>query len=307
MAFDAEIHKYLRDEGNFFAGARTKAAWRFNYKHVETRLDLSVGLGRYVEATALARALRIEEFLLEEKTLTDHLPKTAILDLASVIDRSREYQKRYGSTYWVQWYAEMDRIIVASGLVSGNTIGALGYLRMREVVEREHVNPRAHGWKVQAGTGKYFTQATGSGPAGVWQFMSAEFAYPLNLRSQLSASGRVSASLYADIEDRYAVEGSVVFSHELSNRIDLLISEAYAYKRDNLDSPRYTWQWYAQSSNLLNIGFLFYLENKVSFGLNGELQHTNQHRRDMRNGVMNESWEANRSWRIYSTINYRVF
>jgi len=303
--FDAEIHKYLRDDGLLFGGVRTLTSWRFDYKHAVTRLDLSVGLGRYVEATALARALRIEEFLLEENILTDHLPKATVLDLASVIDRSREYGRRYGNTFWVQWYAEMDRIIVASGLVPGNTIGALGYLRIREAVEREHVNPRAHGWKVQAGTGKYFTQATRSGPAGVWQFLSAEFAWPLDLRSQLSASGRVSAPLYDDVDERYAIEGSIVFSHEISNRIDLLISEAFENRHDDYRGPSSI--GYTRRTNVLDIGFLFYLEDKVSVGLNGKLQHVNERRRDIEEQEIVESCSAYRDWRISSSISYRIF
>ncbi len=39
-----------------------------------TSVTLGVGDGRFIDATSLARAVRVEEFLLREQAITDHLP-----------------------------------------------------------------------------------------------------------------------------------------------------------------------------------------------------------------------------------------
>jgi len=304
-AVESDIHKYLRDQGLFFIGAKVGADWKYTYKHVQLWTGWSVGLGRFVDATALAKALRIEQFLQQEKVLAGHLPKETMLVLASIIDREREYKKRYGETYWVRWYADMEKAVIASGLVSGDTIGAVGVYRMREVIERETVRPRTHGWKVEVGEGSYFSRAMESGHMSTWPFFSGTFSWPLGLCGQFAASGRLSGRVDEQFGELFSIRGSFSFVYELSNRIDLLVTETYwnkHYESDHLQYDRHT-----RRLNETALAFLFYLENQLTVKLEARLEHFNEKFSNSMDSGITESRDAYREWEINASVGYRIF
>ena len=272
-ALQSSFHRYFREQGRAFGGAQLQASWGNDYEHVDLWVGASAGLGRYVEATALAKALRIEEFLLKEKILTDHLAKETMLQLASIIDRAKEYKSRYGPTYVVRWYADMDSVLVSSGLVPTGTVGAVGNMRMREVVEREPVRSRAHGWKVEVGEGTYVSQADKAGFAGTWPFLSGTFTRPIGLATQFTAQGRIAGPLDHELNERFAITGGLSFSYELSNLIDFLLTESYTNTHDN--STNWPYDREIARQNNLTFAFVFYLENKFNFQSQINLVHIN--------------------------------
>lgn len=303
---EGELRKYVKEDGLFYGGAATNVSWDYRYEHVASWAGVSVGLGRFVEATALAKALRIEQFLIKENILGEHLPREIILSLAAVIDQVKQYQKRYGETYPVWWYADMDQAIVASGLVSGNTIGAVGLLRVREVLERETVRHRAHGWTTEAGIGFDISRPTKSGSVRTWPYLAAAYALPIGLGSQVDIRGRANGQVGEYFGENFSLRGELSISHEVSNRIDLLFSETFQYDKNEIElSGR---DRYANRQNMLELAFLFYLENAVTLNVHGRLEHENTASRRLRGGFY-PTWyrTARRDWSVGASVNYRVF
>lgn len=304
-ALQSSFHRYFKEQDLVFGGAQLAASWQTSYRHLDLWVGASLGMGRYVEATALAKALRIEEFLLKEKILTGHLAKETMLQLASIIDRAGEYSTRYGSTYVVRWYADMDSVIISSGLVPSGTVGPVGNLRMREVIEREPIRPRAHGWKVEAGEGTYVSQADKAGFDGTWPFLSGTFTRPLGLAAQFIAQGRIAGPLDHELNERYSITGSVSFSYELSNLVDVLITESYTNHHDYVGQIQYDREITRQ--NNLAVMFIFYLENQLNFQFRTDL--INYNNKLYRSTGIGEppAWDNRRDLDISATLGYRVF
>ena len=51
-----------------------------------------VGWGRFINATALRKAVRIEDFLLEEGVISERLPKESMIDSGHIIEKEAEYR-----------------------------------------------------------------------------------------------------------------------------------------------------------------------------------------------------------------------
>ena len=50
---------------------------------------LGLGYGRFINATALRKAVRIEDFLFEEGVISDFLPKDTMIALGQIIEKGR--------------------------------------------------------------------------------------------------------------------------------------------------------------------------------------------------------------------------
>ena len=57
-------------------------------------LDATIvaGWGRFINATALRKAVRIEDFLLEEGVISERLPKESMIDSGHIIEKEAEYR-----------------------------------------------------------------------------------------------------------------------------------------------------------------------------------------------------------------------
>ena len=133
---NAGVKKYLMQNNellkDLFGSVRVSSDTRSEYDRPASALTVGVGYGRFIEATALAKAVRIEAFLIKEGELTDHLPKAAILEISKIINREGEYEDRYGETYKKEWYRDMETIMHESGLLKEDGLGAIGIIRIEE-------------------------------------------------------------------------------------------------------------------------------------------------------------------------------
>ena len=108
-------------------------------------LTIGVGYGRSINATALAKAVRIEDFFLAEGLIFEQLPKETMIELGHIIERSSEYEDVNGTRYENYWFEDMENAIGKSRIL-GESLGAIGILRMREVLFQERINDRFYGW-----------------------------------------------------------------------------------------------------------------------------------------------------------------
>ena len=284
----ARVKKYLIQNNeslkDLFGSVRASSNARGEYDRPESALTVGVGYGRFIEATALAKAVRIEEFLIDEGELRDHLPKEAILELSKIINRENEYQDRYGEAYEKEWYHDMEAIMRESSLLKENTLGAIGILRIEEVLEREDIADRFYGWDVTLGskfdiTTPYTDQD--SPPANL--DVSASYARPITWRWQVSE--RVSINTPFDgLGKAFSSSLSSDISYELSNRVDLRLRHLLRLEKPEAQD--------AETGNSFALSFVYYIENNLNLVVTEQI---------------NKGAEDDLATNFTVVLNYRVF
>jgi hypothetical protein len=266
VRIDASVRKYIWNDRNWFLFSRMTAQRTIDYDQIASDLTVGGGYGRYINATALAKAVRIEEHLMKENILADHLPKETIINIAKIIERVDEYQNLYGEAYETQWLEDMESEMRLSGTLVGYSIGAIGILRMRQVLFgiNEKVNERYYGWDISAGT--LFTITTrDKSKAGSPNFsLIGRYSFPLSWRTQVNMSAEVFTPVDTAFAKRITTSANVDFIYELSNRINFLASYRLQVFKSYYQKPK--------SDNILSTSFLFYIENNIYLGINAAFE-----------------------------------
>jgi len=259
--------KYVWDDKDLFAFAGLELTHASYYKQIASNLTIGAGYGRYIDATALAKAVRIEEHLLREGIITDHLPKATMIKIANIIDRQLEYRNIYGETYENFWIFDIENEIKASGMMIGNHLGAIGILRIRQVLFNinERVNNRYYGYDINVGSRFVLSTADLSKGGSPNLSFSGRYSYPIGWRIQFDGI----VELFTPMDSLFfkKINSSLIinFIYELSNRINFVA-------RYNLITKREFQQNKFLTDNILSTSFLYYLENEIYFGLTASLQ-----------------------------------
>ena len=257
---DAGVKKYLMQNSaalkDLFGSVRASSNMLKNYDQPASSLTVGVGYGRFIEATDLAKAVRIEEFLIKEGELSDHLPKEAILEISKIINREGEYRDKYGETYEKEWYKDMETVMREPNLLKEGGLGAIGILRIEEVLEREDIADRFYGWDVTLGSRFDITLPfTGQDRSPANLDVSASYARPIAWRWQVSE--RISMNTpFDNFGTAFSSSLSSDISYELSNRIDVRLRHLLQLEKLEADD--------AKISHSLGASFIYYIENNLN-------------------------------------------
>ena len=257
---DAGVKKYLMQNRaalkDLFGSVRASSNMLKDYDQPASSLTVGVGYGRFIEATDLAKAVRIEEFLIKEGELSDHLPKEAIIEISKIINREGEYRDKYGETYEKEWYKDMETVMRESNLLKEGGLGAIGILRIEEVLEREDIADRFYGWDVTLGSRFDITLPfTGQDRSPANLDVSASYARPIAWRWQVSE--RISMNTpFDNFGTAFSSSLSSDISYELSNRIDVRLRHLLRLEKLEADD--------AQISHALGASFIYYIENNLN-------------------------------------------
>jgi hypothetical protein len=277
------VNKYLADDSNFFGYAGVVASHVEGYKQIDSRGSVGVGYGRFIAATAFAKAIRIDQFLLKEGVITGHMPKADLIKLGNIIEREGEFKDEHGSAYRPYWYEAMENVIRNSGKLAGDTLGAMGILRMDEVLFQEVIHDRYYGWDVRAGVGHEITTFDESDPEGSVE-AGFSFAYPMGLTSQINHRTDYSTP-FENAGEAYGITSVTDYIYELTNRIDFIGSYQFQYDKASADED-------AIDGHSIRAGFIFYIENQINVAITGQLDK-----------VGDGDWFTNTS----VSVGYRVF
>lgn len=257
---DAGVKKYLLESNpllrDSFGSIRASSDMQKVYDRPASAVTVGLGYGRFIEATALAKAVRIEEFLIKEGELNSHLPKGAILELSKIINRENEYKDRYGETYEKEWYRDMEAVMRESGLLKEGELGAMGILRIEEVLEREDIADRFYGWDVALGTKFDITTPYEDQDRPIANLdVTASYARPIAWQWQISE--RITMNTPFDsFGSAYSLSLSSDISYELSNRIDLRLRHLFRLSKPEGGDT--------ENSQALGISFIYYIENNLN-------------------------------------------
>ncbi|MBL7127425.1 MAG: hypothetical protein ISS16_00395 [Ignavibacteria bacterium] len=270
---NADIRKYFTKKEDFFGFAGTQMTYEDRFDRPQINLNGGVGYGRFIDATSLAKALRIENELMKDKTLSKYLPKKTMLKIASLIEREGEFQDKYKDIYEAKLIEAIQAEIEASGDVKTGKLDALGFYRIRQVLYgiNQIINPRFFGYDIRAGVSyTALTEYTSIKSPSPELALLGRFSYPINYQAQFN----IYANAYTPVDSSAfkLVTGSLGtnFSYDLSNRINFTASYIMNIIRASQTSGNVT-----VGNNILNAAFLFYLENRVGLTINGTYEKPN--------------------------------
>ncbi len=265
IKLDARFSKYIWDDKDLFGFGELNASQTDTSKQIASDLTVGFGYGRYIDATALAKAVRIEDHLLKDKIISNNLPKELMINIANIIERENEFKDEYGEVYETYWFDAIEQEIKKSEVLTKGTIGSIGILRMRQVLFgiNERVNPRYYGWDVT--TGILFPLSTADkSPVGNPNFsIGGRYAIPLNWSLQINMTARAYTPLDSGFFKTATLSAGTDFIYELSNKINFVASYSLGIFKP------YT--GIAAINHELNASFWFYIENNIYLTVNADL------------------------------------
>lgn len=265
---DVGVKKYLLESNPFlrdsFGSLRATSDMSKAYDRPTSALTVGVGYGRFINATALAKAVRIEAFLIEEGELSDHLSKDAILELSQIIQREDEYKDKFGETYQKEWYGDMEKVMAESGLLKESDLSAIGVLRAEEILEREEIADRFYGWDVTVGSKFDITTPYTDWERSIANLdVTASYARPIAWQWQISERLSINTP-FDSIGQAFSLSLSSDISYELSNRIDLRLRHLF-----RLDKPEVG---NTENSHSFGASFIYYIENNINLVVTEQIE-----------------------------------
>jgi hypothetical protein len=262
-----EIRKYIWEDMDWFGFGSANVSMEREWDRPESDLSLGGGFGRLINATALAKAVRIEGHLLKEGVIKSYMPKETMIEIANIIERESEYKDLYGPTYEVQWLNDIEKKVKESGELIGDHVGAMGFFRIRQVLFNinERVNDRYYGWDLSAGVLFEITKKYDSLDIGYPRLtIKGGYSYPINWNMQINAGLKASTPVDSNFFKETKAGVDADFIYELSNRINWLTTYELALtKLPNKDDD--------EISHTLISSFIFYLENQIYYVVTGSL------------------------------------
>ena len=285
---DANIRykEYIVNGRDLFGSLKLHEAYLKAYDYPATDITISIGYGRFTNATALVKAVRIEDVLIKEDILAARMPKKNMIELAKVIDRRAEYRGRYGLAYEGNWYEAMEKEIRRSGRLKGEQISTRGVIRIQEVLTREQITDKFYGWDVSVGTTQELTapkedQKRAQPALGV----TARYARPIGWKIQWNEVLVANSPFGKEFGQTYKLNINSDISYKLANRIDLNVQ--HLLKLDRFaENERVT------SSHFLGVVFVFYIENYINLIISEQV---------------GKSGDDEVKTSFIATLNYRVF
>lgn len=283
----ARFKKYVFNERDLFGSV--KFGGQFNnkvYDYPATNITIGVGYGRFINATPLRKAVRMEDFLIKENVISDHLPKETMLQLGNIIERRSEYEDKYGDTYQKNWFDDMEDAMRRSGLLKEDFIGAIGILRMQEVLTKEKIFDRFYGWEVTIGTKIDLTlPQQGQKRPKPSLDISARYSRPINWATQWNERLSINSPFSNNFFTLYNMNIASDLAYEFSNRINFAVRHFIAIDKLSPNSDNII-------SNSLGLSFIYFLENQVNLVVTEQLE---------------KSTGTNLSTNFVVSLNYRIF
>jgi len=265
IGISPSARKYIWNERDWFGFARLDARHVNTFKQIESYFTVGGGYGRYINATALAKAVRIEEHLIREKVVSGYLSKSAMIKIANIIERESEYRGIYGDTYETQWYNDIEREIKTDEKLTGDNVGAIGILRMQQVLKgiNERVNDRYYGWDATAGI-RFNTSTSDKSPVQTPNLtIGGRYSHPITWRTQVNSFLNLGTPMDSSFFSNVFITAGADFIYELSNRINFVSGYRLTSRTPDVGDS-----WIDHN---LGASFIFYLENQIYLGINGNL------------------------------------
>ena len=234
---DVKVSNYFRpnSKGLFWYGSGNLGLQK-GAESAFAKVGVGLGYGRVTNATPMAKAIRLVEALRTQGTMVGEPSKAAYNRLAKVIAQEEEYKSKYrlGSNYAQQWIADIEKVLVASGQVSGS-LGAGGVIEVHDVLINENIFTRKIGWKVNTGLGLILSNYDGTdGGDPTFDLIEGEYHRPLSNKTQFSDEATLSL-IFGD-DTGYRFNNMMSVTHEVTDKLDWKNSWSLDYNKSSDDA-----------------------------------------------------------------------
>ncbi|KPJ61200.1 MAG: hypothetical protein AMJ46_02515 [Latescibacteria bacterium DG_63] len=213
------------------------------------------GYGRVIDATVLARAIRINEDLKKFKIIDMDIPDDALIEMAQVIEKEDEFRAKHGPIEYKKYYYDaVVKVLRDAGVLKQEVLPPMGVIRIEEILDpaKEPMSVREHGWVVRAGVGALVSDYDGEA-GDPYLKATGEYTRPLGIRFQFSDKLEY-ATVFED-DPTHNISNTLAYTYELSNRIDWYNTWNLAFQHPTADGLDDT------INNNLSSTFRFYIAN----------------------------------------------
>lgn len=243
---------------NFFWYGKAEVGAQTDMVDPFTKLTGGLGYGRVVNATPMAKAIRVVESLQDRGLLSGNVSRETYQNVAQVIAKEPAYRSRYGSADYAEYWVE------DIGKALGKNLGARGAIKSYDVLINERISTRKYGWLVRAGVGAVLTNYDGSDTKPALE-VGAEYHYPINNQTQFSNEAILTAVL-DDGDNGFIATNAMSLTYELRDNIDWENTWLLTYANSESSEDLMT--------NSLKSTFRYYVSNSISLSVTGGLSKT---------------------------------
>ncbi len=271
----AQANKYFLHD--LFGYSKLTFDFLNTYTYPALDIILGVGYGRFINATPLARAIRVNEELIWEDVLTDDLNDQELVEFAKLLSPEvmASYKEKYD--HWErEYYKAIEKMLQKTKKLANNELGSVGTMVINDIL-KEFISDRYYGYELSAGVGYEILTPDTTDARNAFLEINANSAYPIGLKSQFIEMLRYTTPLTGDAtgkEHEFMLKPS--YSYEVSNRIDFIT----AYILEGLYQTSDTTQASLQLSHALELRFNFYIVNRLmlstTFNLTKDETNTSQ-------------------------------
>ena len=276
----ADIQKYIFGKSDFFLAGTGYLEYQKSIQDrggmLKTIFGPGAGFGRIVVATAMAQALRIEEYLLSEKLITGEFKKDITLEIASHCSKLNEYATKYGDKHPIDWYMDLEKILIKSGKLVNNSISPYSLFRIEEILHRERIYDRNIGWRF-TGYINYNYNVEIPNPYNTrladqyGTTLKVEIGYPINNKLQFNHYTQYDySSTFNNSFTSFSnnlINSNTTLSYKFSNLIDFILGYSIHYN-SYISIPQMLFK-----NQTLSFDFYYYIENNVFLQFSAELEH----------------------------------
>ncbi|MBS1517176.1 MAG: hypothetical protein JSS91_03735 [Bacteroidetes bacterium] len=274
----SDVSKYFSDSHGFFGNAELRSNFlrkREFGKDNRPTIEIfgGVGYGRQVNATALAKAIRIDEDLKKGGITSKFMPKSTMLAIAQIIDREAEYKDKYKALYESKIIEDISAEVLNSGVSKYNSMTSLGFMRIRDVLYgvNQFINPRAYGGDVRLGVAyQLLTRNEAIKSPSPTLDIRGRYAYPIGIQHQISAFLNARTPIDSNFVKLFTGNAGINYSYNLTNRISF--NAGYTATINQIFRNVGGVAVGSDKSSVdhsLTAGFNFYIENYITFNLTG--------------------------------------
>lgn len=242
--------------------------------HVSSQTSGGLGYGRTTDVTAMVKARRINEFLIEENIVIGYFPREIMIKLATLLDSQieAEYELEYGSNYKAFWYADIAAVIEEANMYAeGKNLGAVGIYRIDQVIENAFGNiwvQRFFGWDVSLGAGLTiydpYANNVGEGYVQFLQRLYLPLGWSFQFNETFSALSHITEK--EEFAKNVELEFNVGFAIEISPLFILDFEYSFIYEDAGED-----FAFNRENNFSLDINFL--LKNRLYIIITGTISH----------------------------------
>jgi len=220
---EGDLKRYVApDAAHFgFAGISGKSA--ASYDAIRLAASLGIGYGRFADITPLAKAMNIDDYLINRKSITKHLDDLDLEAIAFEIDSIDTYDS------FADLLTVVQEIIEESGLAKTGGLDALDIYEIGRIIADDD-HPRYCGGDAKVGLEYELVDPFG-GPSELLATAAFNYALATTPQAQFLAQGAVSGS--SDILHTHQIEIRLGCDYVLTDTVSL--ASSYSFVRETWD------------------------------------------------------------------------